>query len=98
MEMDYRYSFNFTTPAESVAVQSSMLKVPTDDVWFTANLDLKRLPFSPLNLLYVLAFYPLHTRLIQIWIHWEAVLLFLKVTNELNTSHVVYLIIVSCCM
>ena len=39
---------------------------------------MKRIAFSPLNLLYVLLFYPLHTRIIQVWIHVEAVKLLWK--------------------
>ena len=78
MEMDYRYVFQFSLPKDTVSVRASMHKIPTNEIWFTARFDLERIQFSPLNMLYVLVYYPLHTRLIQVWIHWEAVLLFLK--------------------
>lgn len=78
MEMDYRYSFVFFEPGESIRVNSKLLKLSTNETWFTANFELKKMPFTPLNLLYVLIFYPLHTRIIQVLIHYEAVKLFWK--------------------
>lgn len=78
MEMDYKYNFNFYEPGEKVVVTSKMIKESTKDVWFTANFELQRMSFTPLNLLYVLVFYPLQTRLIQVYIHYEAILLFFK--------------------
>jgi hypothetical protein len=55
-----------------------MTKLSTNEVWFTVNFDLRKIPFTPLNLLYVLLFYPFYTRVIQLLIHYEAVRLFLK--------------------
>ena len=55
-----------------------MTKLSTNEVWFTVNFELKRVSFTPLNLLYVLLFYPFYTRVIQVLIHYEAVKLFLK--------------------
>lgn len=78
MEMDYTYHFSFGKPAESVVVRSKMIKNNTKEVWFTASFVLNRIPFTPLNLIYVLIFYPLHTRIIQIWIHIEAIKIFFK--------------------
>jgi DUF1365 family protein len=84
MEMDYMYDFAFSSPALTsttnipLQVRSKMLKESTGDVWFTANFDISPLPFTPRNLLYVLIFYPMQTRLIQVFIHWEALKLFLK--------------------
>mmetsp|Transcript_29201 Transcript_29201/g.41643 ORF Transcript_29201/g.41643 Transcript_29201/m.41643 type:complete len:369 (-) Transcript_29201:110-1216(-) len=79
MQMDYRYTFSFSPPGDDVIhVSARMIKLSTKEVWFTASFELKRIPFSPLNLLYVLVFYPLHTRIIQVWIHIEAVKIFLK--------------------
>ena len=74
----YRYNFTFSEPKETVWVQSTMTKLSTNEVWFTVNFELKRVPFTPLNLLYVLLFYPFYTRVIQILIHYEAVKLFIK--------------------
>ena len=74
----HRYNFTFSEPKESVWVQSTMTKLSTNEVWFTVNFELKKVPFTPLNLLYVLLFYPFFTRVIQVLIHYEAVKLFLK--------------------
>jgi len=78
MEMDYRYNFTFSEPKDSISVHSKLVKTATNEVWFTAHFNLTRIPFTPLNLLYVLVFYPLHTRMIQIWIHLEALKIYLK--------------------
>jgi uncharacterized protein len=78
MEMDYKYDFTFYEPQETIKVNSKMLKLSTNETWFTANFELKQLPFTPLNLLYVLCFYPLQTRMIQVYIHYEAIKLFWK--------------------
>lgn len=59
-------------------VRAKMIKKQTGEVYFTASFVLDTIPFTPLNLLYVLLFYPLHTRIIQVWIHWEALLLWFK--------------------
>lgn len=78
MEMDYKYNFMFSIPTEKIHVRSKMIKTTTNEIWFTAHFELERLSFTPLNLLYVLIFYPLHTRMIQFWIHLEAVKIYLK--------------------
>ena len=61
-----------------------MTKLSTDEVWFTVSFELKKIQFTPLNLLYVLLFYPLYTRVIQLLIHYEAVKLFLKGVPTFN--------------
>ena len=66
MEMDYRYDFTFSEPRETMWVQSKMIKQSTKEVWFTASFELVKIPFTPLNLLYVLLYYPMHTRMIQV--------------------------------
>lgn len=85
MEMDYMYDFAFSSPSLTSATQmiplqvrSKMIKESTKEVWFTANFDVTALAFTPRNLLYVLIFYPMQTRLIQVFIHWEALKLFWK--------------------
>lgn len=75
---DYQYKFEFSKPLETVWVNSRMIKLTTKEVWFTANFELKRLEFTPINILYILIFYPLHTRIIQVLIHWEALQLWWK--------------------
>jgi hypothetical protein len=80
MEMDYNYDFTFYNPTEGgeVKVHSKMMKAVTNETWFTANFSLKRIEFTPFNLIYVLFAYPLQTRLIQVYIHIEALKLYLK--------------------
>ena len=78
MEMDYQYKFTFSKPGEKIWVRARMLKLITNEVWFTASFEMDRIAFTPENLLYVLIFYPFHTRLIQVWIHWEALKIWLK--------------------
>lgn len=65
-------------------MQSQMTKLSTNEVWFTVNFKLNRIPFTPLNLLYVLLFYPFYTRVIQVLIHYEAVKLFFKGVPTFN--------------
>eukprot|EP01041_Mallomonas_annulata_P004029 gene4029-8020_t len=78
MEMDYIYNFKFSLPKEKISVNSKLLKKQTNELWFTANFELQQLPLTPLSLLYMLIAYPLHTRIIQIWIHYEAIKLWWK--------------------
>lgn len=79
-----RYNFTFSEPKETVWVQSTMTKLSTNEVWFNVNFELNRIPFTPLNLLYVLLYYPLYTRMVQVLIHYEAVKLFLKGVPTFN--------------
>ena len=74
-----------TTPAATDATNNNITpttpntnNTATNDVWFTASFNIKRIPFTPLNILYILLFYPLHTRIIQVLIHYEAILLYIK--------------------
>jgi DUF1365 family protein len=80
MEMDYRYTFTFSEPKDTVWVRSKMVKrsTTTNDVWFTASFEMKRIPFTALNILYILFCYPLYTRIIQLWIHIEAMKIAIK--------------------
>jgi hypothetical protein len=78
MEMDYRYTFTFSEPKDHVWVRSKMLKRNTNDIWFTASFEMKRIPFTALNVLYILFCYPIYTRIIQIWIHIEAMKIAIK--------------------
>ena len=78
MEMDYKYNFQFSRPEQVIWVRSKLIKLATKEIWFTANFEMDRIAFTPVNILYILLFYPLHTRIIQILIHWEAVRLALK--------------------
>lgn len=78
MEMDYDYTFAFSEPGATIAVYSQMHKRSTRQLAFTASFEMQRTEFTPLSLLYVLLFYPLHTRVLQLWIHVEAVKLWWK--------------------
>ncbi|RYG65728.1 DUF1365 family protein [archaeon] len=71
MEMDYQYKFAFHAPSINCSsnilkVQSSMLKQHTKEVYFTASFEVQMREFSAWNLLYLLTFYPLYTRLVQV--------------------------------
>jgi len=87
MEMDYRYTFTFTNPSADASVRVKMTRISTGETWFTASMHLTRLPFTPESLLYVLLFYPLHTRVIQLWIHIEAVKIWLKGVPTFEHPH-----------
>lgn len=78
MEMDYKYNFKFSRLGSSLRVSSKLIKLQSDEVWFTASFDLQRIEFTPVNILYVLIFYPVQTRLIQVYIHYEALKLWWK--------------------
>ena len=78
MDMDYDYSFAFSEPGATIAVHSQMHKRSTRQLAFTASFEMQRTDFTPLSLLYVLLFYPLHTRVLQLWIHIEALKLWWK--------------------
>jgi DUF1365 family protein len=78
MEMDYQYNFQFSKPSDILCVKSKLIKISTNEIWFTASFDMKRIKFTPINILYILLFYPLHTRMIQVLIHYEAVKLWWK--------------------
>ena len=75
--MGYRYSFSFSQPGDSLAVSALMHALPeTGDkagdrardgpLAFSASFSLRRVPITPLSLLYVIITYPLYTRLIQV--------------------------------
>ena len=70
--------FKFSVPKEKISVQSQLLKQKTNELYFTASFELQREQFSTKNLLYLLTIYPLHTRIIQLWIHIEAIKLWWK--------------------
>lgn len=78
MQMHYMYKFAFSAPGERVWVRSQMHNMTTKQLAFTASFDMDRVEITPLTLLYVLLFYPLHTRIIQLWIHIEAAKLWWK--------------------
>jgi DUF1365 family protein len=78
MEMDYNYDFSFIHPGRKLKVIGKLLKEKTNELWFSAKFDVDAIAFSPINLCYVLIWYPLHTRVIQVLIHWEAMKLFYK--------------------
>jgi hypothetical protein len=78
MEMNYNYTFSFSEPGDKISVYSQLHNVDTQQLAFTASFEMERIDFTPLNLLYVLIFYPFHTRVIQVWIHIEAAILWWK--------------------
>ena len=61
-----------------IIVNSKMIRTDTNELYFVASFKLEKIEFTPINLLYVLLYYPLHTRMIQILIHYEALKLLWK--------------------
>jgi hypothetical protein len=101
MEMDYTYHFIFNKPKDinitsnnckekknRIIVRSKLLKNQTNDCWFTASFDVEQYSFTPIMFLYLLFYYPVHTRWIQILIHIEAIKLWLKDVPTYEHPHV----------
>ena len=66
-------------PATSITTSTTnSTSNSTKELWFSASFDLTRSDFTVKNLLYTMLKYPLHTRVIQLWIHIEAIKLWCK--------------------
>lgn len=48
------------------------------DLYFNAYMHVHRTPFHPMHILWEMLRFPVYCMIIQIWIHWEALLLFIK--------------------
>jgi DUF1365 family protein len=87
MDMNHTYDWTFWHPTlDRVAVSTSMLRhckqhegseVKTMK-YFNAYFDIHRSPFTPIRLCYQLVRFPVYCLIIQIWIHIEALKLFIK--------------------
>jgi DUF1365 family protein len=91
MEMDYMYDWTFWHMIrERIVVYTQMIKQEnegkiekTNDVkggtkCFSASFDIRRSEFHPFGLCYQLVKFPIYCFIIQIWIHVEALKLFIK--------------------
>jgi len=91
MEMDYIYDWTFWHLRESkIAVTANMVKLDEKDnanvskdvkngtKHFNAFFDINRSSFTPFSLCYQLVRWPVYCFIIQIWIHVEALKLFIK--------------------
>ena len=87
MDMDHTYDWTFWHPtSDRVAVSTSMMKHSKncggseirEVKYFNAFFDIKRSPFTPMRLCYQIIRFPVYCMIIQIWIHIEAMKLFLK--------------------
>jgi DUF1365 family protein len=78
MEMDYLYDWTFTgTPGNSITIINALRR--QDKIHFTAKLQVEPQSVdNPLVLAWQLVRYPVFCMIIQIWIHYQAALLFIK--------------------
>eukprot|EP01084_Bolivina_argentea_P247162 413546_1 len=76
MDMNHAYTFSFSDLKENTTCDITMHK--DDDLYFDAKLLLKRYPFSLASIYRVLFTMPAYTLAIQLFIHWEAFLVFIK--------------------
>jgi DUF1365 family protein len=89
MEMDYWYDWSFSGIPESTAAttkneQSSLTVINTlrkksnDQIAFTAKLIMEPESISPFRIAWQMIRFPIFCMIVQIWIHYQAALLFLK--------------------
>ena len=87
MEMDYIYDWTFwQMRKEKIVASTTMIKLNRDKQEntndngksFNAFFDINRAPFNPFSLCYQLIKFPIYCFIIQIWIHYEALKLFVK--------------------
>ena len=88
MEMDYMYDWTFwQLKRDRIIVNTRMIKKKRDEKLknteggikcFSASFDISRSPFNPFSLCFQLVKFPIYCVIIQIWIHVEALKLFIK--------------------
>lgn len=76
MDMEHTYDWTFSPVGKELSVRNTMLK--GGDTFFTAYLKLERHPFTAFSLLKHLIVFPAHSMLLQVYIHWQAILLWYK--------------------
>lgn len=83
LPMEMRYRFRFTPPAEALRVQIENYahhEQTASEQTFAATLELKRRPWTTLNLQRLLWRYPLQTQAVYAGIYWQALRLWWKKT------------------
>ena len=87
MEMNYDYDWSFrdfegsngnTTGPDNIHVVTAMKQMDTDTLQFTATMNVHRRGMHPLAIAWQIVTYPCYCMILQIWIHYQAFLLFLK--------------------
>lgn len=79
MDMEYLYDWTFwefPRSTDPITLYASMKKGNVRQ--FTANVDMKKIPFTPFSLAWQLIQFPIYCAIIQVWIHIEAFWLFKK--------------------
>jgi len=90
MEMDYFYDWSFigipgappadvnATRTNSITVVNTLRKRKNNRIEFTAKLVMESNHITPFRVVWQMIKFPMYCMIIQIWIHYQAVLLFLK--------------------
>lgn len=93
MEMDYMYSFVFKglptssssdnnkqeeDPSRPILVINNLHNLSDNSLKFTAKLSLSAQPITPFRVAWQMIRFPIFCIIVQIWIHYEAALLFMK--------------------
>jgi len=80
MEMSYNYDWNFEdwTEEKSWCITTAMKRVEDGALQFSATMRVAAQGLNPLVLAWQLARFPMFCMIIQIWIHYQAFLLFVK--------------------
>jgi DUF1365 family protein len=76
MEMNHVYEWTFSPPGPRITAITNMRK--GEDLFFSAKFNLTRTEITPLSWLRVMLFYPFQTWMIQVYIHYEALKLWVK--------------------
>ena len=93
MDMNHQYDWTFWIPtASEIAISTTMLKIVpkenevgqndndrnSEQVFFNAFVHIHRSSIHPFNIVWNMIRFPIYCMIIQLWIHWEALLLFFK--------------------
>lgn len=80
MEMKYMYDWTFTNfklqTGDPLLVRAAMKR--GDQIHFTAKVDCSQKGLHPYTIAWQLIYYPTYCFIIQLWIHYEAIWLFVK--------------------
>eukprot|EP01119_Soliformovum_irregulare_P015969 TRINITY_DN4577_c0_g1_i1.p1 TRINITY_DN4577_c0_g1~~TRINITY_DN4577_c0_g1_i1.p1 ORF type:complete len:284 (-),score=18.21 TRINITY_DN4577_c0_g1_i1:160-1011(-) len=76
--MDYTYRVWFSNPSKDLTIFWKLQSNEDKETHFTAGMNLKSIPITQSNLLWVLILYPLMTIKVVILIYWQAFFLWFK--------------------